>query len=110
VSKIGSITLKGKSGKKYLFYVYHFDSSFKEVSAVYFVTRRFKNFDGRFLYEKIYVRQTENLSLCFINHLKEDCFNQYSANCICIYAEESENIRLNIVSDLIENHHPPCND
>jgi hypothetical protein len=110
VSKIESISLKGKSGKKYLFYVYHFDTSFKELGAVYIVTRRYKNINGRFLYEKIYIGQTENLSLCFINHTQEDCFNQYSANCICTCAEESEKIRLDIKSDLIENYNPPCND
>ena len=61
------------------------------------------------IHTRIYVGQTEDLSIRFDNHHKQDCFDRHNKNCICVYGEQDENNRLLIEQDLIETYGPPCN-
>jgi hypothetical protein len=110
MAKLGSVTFTGASGSKYEFNSYEFGANFKEnYGAVYFITKRHQNNNGGYSHERIYVGQTEDLSTRFDGHHKQDCFDQNDANCICIHGEQSENTRLDIEQDLIDNYNPPCN-
>jgi len=109
MSKIGTIALSGVSGSKYSFNVYPYNTSFKAIGAVYYVSRRTENSEGKGSHSKLYVGQTDNLSNRFSNHHKENCFMEHNANCISIYTEENKATRLAIESDLIDSISPPCN-
>jgi predicted GIY-YIG superfamily endonuclease len=110
MAKIATLTLSGKSGDKYDFNVYQFDTSFKQVAAVYAVTKRYKKQDGSHTHTIIYIGQTDNLSERFDDHHKAECFSRNNANCICVHKETSEKERLRIESDLLAARDPDCND
>lgn len=110
MAKIGNLTLEGASGNKYKFKVYLFDATFKEFGAVYYISKRTENSDGKGSHTGIYVGETGDLSTRFNSHHKEGCFKEKNANCKSILLEEDEDKRLEIESDLIEHLNPPCND
>lgn len=109
MAKLGVLTLTGASGTKYQFNVYSYDTKFKEMGAVYYISKRTKKSDGTGSHTKIYIGQTEDLSERFDDHHKEECFKKHGANCKSIHAESSEQKRLAIESDLIDALTPPCN-
>ncbi len=109
MAKPADITFTGRSGTEYTFSVYPMGTSFEKLGAVYFVTRRYKNSEGGYTHERIYVGQTENLSTRFDDHHKQSCFDRKNANSVCVYVENSERKRLEIEDDLIQNYDPPCN-
>lgn len=109
MAKLGTVTFTGQSGTDYSFNVYPIATNFKAIGAVYFITRRTVKTDGTGSHTRIYVGQTDDLSVRFDNHHKQDCFDENNANCICIYTEEDEDTRLDIEKDLIDNYNPPCN-
>jgi hypothetical protein len=110
MAKYGTVTYTGKSGKKYEFTAYSWDTEFKEnYGAVYFITKRSPNNDGGNSHTRIYVGQTGDLSERFDDHHKANCFSSKGANCKCIYGESNKESRLAIERDLIEAYDPPCN-
>jgi hypothetical protein len=110
LAKISDATFAGQSGTKYDFNVYPLDQAFKAVGGVYAITRRYKNSNGGYSHEIIYVGETGDLSTRFDNHHKTDCFEQHEANCICTLRDDDEDSRLSKEADLIKKHNPPCND
>jgi len=69
IAKLSTLTLTGDSGTKYSFDVYSFDTHFKQVAAVYAVTKRSKTDDGD-THTIIYIGQTENLPERLKDHHK----------------------------------------
>ncbi len=110
MAKFGDITFIGKSGRKYTFGAYSWDTNFKKLGGVYIVTQRIPNQAGGADHTRIYIGQTGDISERFDNHHKAACFTRHNANCICILLEENEETRLSHEADLIEAYHPPCND
>ena len=110
MAKIRTLTLKGRSGEKYEFNVYPIDASFKAVGAVYAVTRRYKDSEGGYKHDILYVGETEDLSTRFQNHHKADCFKQHNANCICTHRDDDLDSHVTKEDDLIEQYKPDCND
>ncbi|MDQ7047399.1 MAG: GIY-YIG nuclease family protein [Sulfurovum sp.] len=109
MATIGTLTLTGLSGNKYKFNVYSFDTTFKELGAIYYISKRTTDSNGKGTHSKIYIGMTGDLSTRFNNHHKEDCFNKKNANCKSILIEENKETRLEIEADLIESLNPPCN-
>jgi hypothetical protein len=109
MAKLSTVTFQGKSGSKYDFDVWPMDQTFKDVGAVYAVTRRYQdgNTDS---HDIIYVGETGDLSTRFDNHHKADCFTEHKANCICTHLDSKESSRLAKEEDLVKKHNPPCND
>lgn len=100
MTKIGTIVFTGVSGKKYEFNIYPWGTDFTEnYEAVYFITRREANNDGGYSHTRIYVGQTEDLSIRFDNHHKQTCFDKYNKNCVCVFGEKNEKTRLEIEKD-----------
>lgn len=108
--KIGTLTLTGASGTKYAFNVYPYDTEFKAIGTVYYISKRTEKADGTGSHDKIYIGETGDLVERFDNHNKEPCFFMHSANCISIHQESNENKRLIIEEDLIDAYNPPCNE
>ena len=109
MAKIGTLTLTGASGAKYTFNVYPYDTEFKEIAAVYYISKRTEKADGTGNHTNIYVGQTEDLSTRFDDHHDESCFKRNGANCKSILAESSKKRRLEIEADLVSALTPPCN-
>lgn len=109
MAKIGTLTLDGGSGTSYSFNVYSYDTEFREMGGIYYISKRTGKKDGTGSHAKIYVGQTGDLSTRFNNHHKEQCFINNDANCKSIHAESNEKKRLEIEADLIDALGPPCN-
>jgi len=99
-----TITLVGRSGPKYEFYLYPWGTEFKATGGLYAVLRQ--DPDG---YAVIYVGQTGDLSERFDDHHKAGCFTRHRKTHIAAMAEESERQRLVIEQDLIASYYPICN-
>lgn len=108
--QINSARFSGQSGRKYDFYIHPIDQAFKNIAAVYAVTRRYKNNRGGVSHDILYVGETCDLSTRLATHPKRDCFIRRMANCICTHIDFDEESRLAKKDDLIQQHHPNCND
>lgn len=111
MAKLGTLTLTGRSGQDYVFYVYPFGTPFEAAGAVYYISKRTPKPDGSGLtHTTIYIGETGNLSERFDAHHKAACFKRHDANAISIYWEDDEEERLSIEADLVAAKNPPCND
>ena len=99
-----TVTLKGASGRSYDFDVYPWNTSFKDVGAVYVILK--KNGTN---FSVIYIGQTGDLSERFDNHHKRLCFDRNGKTHIGIHLESVETRRLDIETDLVRNYSPACN-
>jgi hypothetical protein len=61
IAEFGRVTFTGESGRDYSFAAYSRDTQFKSIAAVYVITKREANADGRASHTRIYVGQTGNL-------------------------------------------------
>jgi hypothetical protein len=110
MAKIADLTVIGKSGSKYTFAVYSIDSTWKELAAVYVITKRTEKTGGGGSHRYVYVGETENLKDRHSNHHKADCFAKHDANCLCALLEDDEDKRLEIELDILAGNTFPCND
>lgn len=112
MAKYGDLMLSGKSGEKYCFQAWPFDTRFRSVGAVFFVTKRlFRNKTfRRASHEVIYIGQTASMSdpLGTISQLQ--AFEKAGANCVCVYPTADEAQRMNMVEDLLAGHSPLLKD
>ena len=109
MARISSVSFLGKSGNKYVFNVYPIGQAFKNLGAVYAVTRRYPN-GNTFSHDIIYIGETGDLSTRFDDHHKADCFTIHNSNCVCTHSENDEDLRLAVEDDLVKLHKPLCND
>lgn len=106
MSKIGTIILTGCSGNEYSFDIYSFNTTFKPLSGIYYISKRNQKRE----HTAIYLGITDDLSSRFNNHHKGDCFVKNGANCISILLENSKERREEIEKDILCNYNFPCND
>jgi len=102
--RIGTVVFSGKSGAKYRFEVWPMDTRFKPVAAVYVVTRR-EVTTGTFSragHEQLYLGQTPDISAPLGTEAQLAWFGANGANCVCVYAVESEERGAAIKKDLEE--------
>jgi hypothetical protein len=109
MAKIADAEWNGQSGTKYNFAIYPLGTKFKAVGAVYIFTKRTVKSDGTGSHDFIYIGQTGDLSTRFDNHHKDSCIEKHGANCVCIHLNSNESQRLDIETDLVRHHNPPCN-
>ena len=103
MTKIANYDVPGKSGTKYRFSMYKYPDDLESASAVYILTHRNVDAEGKGKHTNIYVGQTSNLSERHEDHHKEECFQRRSANCIGILIEGDERRRLAIEADIRNN-------
>lgn len=108
MAKLGTVTIKGKSGTEYDFTVYPRGQSFNAVAVVYAISKRTVK-DGKGSHEWIYIGETEDVSTRFDNHHKEYCFAEHDADCVSIHREDSEDERVRIEDDILKGRTWPCN-
>lgn len=112
-----TVTLKGKSGKDYVFKMYSFDEFSdlvsditNNVAAIYLFTRRtVVNGEGR--HDCIYLGETGDISTRYSGHHKEACITKHKANCIGFWwASTDEEKRRAAETDILEANNLPCNE
>ncbi|MBI4546926.1 MAG: hypothetical protein HY707_03035 [Ignavibacteriae bacterium] len=102
--RMGNVRIKGFSGKMYTFRAYPLDTKFKDFGAVYFITSRNHDPDGRISHSRIYCGQTSDLSTRTDDPRIAECLKTNNANCICILLEADESARIQIESDIRQNY------
>jgi hypothetical protein len=108
MAKYGNLILSGKSGEKYCFQSWSFDTRFRSVGAVFFVSKRLfndKNFH-RASHHAIYIGQTACMSEPMGTVSQIDAFEKHGANCVCVFPASDEAQRMSIVEDLIAGQQP----
>jgi hypothetical protein len=103
------MNLTGQSGTIYAFQVYPLGTPFKEVGGVYVISRRTAKADGGGNHDIYYVGQTSTLAERFNDHHKAEHWERREANCISVFVEENERVRLAIEADLVAAFNPCCN-
>ena len=118
VKELGrTTTLKGQSGKEYIFSLYLFDtfeelkSAWKSIPALYLFTQRYRS-NGAYYHNYIYLGETGDLSTRFDNHHKEQCIKNHRPNCIGIYTNvpQEEPKRKDVEKDILLANDFPCNE
>lgn len=104
------LTIKGKSNKEYQLDIYSLDTNFKAIGGIYIFTRRYQGKDDKYYHDFIYCGKTEDLSIRFDNHHKEDCIKENNANCISIIAISNEEERTGIEDDILLGNNFSCNE
>jgi hypothetical protein len=110
MARISTVKFRGGSGEEYDFEVWPFGQAFNAVGAVYVVTRRYQNAQGKYNHEVLYVGETEDLSTRFDGHHKAACFARHKADCICTHRDDDGDSRLAKEDDLVKRYDPDCND
>jgi hypothetical protein len=108
MSKFGDLIMTGKSGEKYCFQSWSYQTRFRSVGAVFFVSKRLfndKNYQ-RASHQIVYIGQTANMSAPMGPTTQLDTFEKHGVNCVCVYPATDEAQRVAIVEDLIASHHP----
>lgn len=110
-------TLKGKSGKEYVFNLYSFDDFndlvteiTAEKAALYLFTNRYSS-NGKYYHNYIYLGETGDISSRYSGHHKEACIKKHNANCIGFWwAPDNEDKRRAAETDILEANNFPCNE
>jgi hypothetical protein len=108
-TKIDEVAFAGRSGRRYDFRIYVWDTKFKTVPAVYIVASRTVEPGERARYEALFVGQAADLSSALKGHQREECFQMYYGNVVGVLKEPDDGKRSSILDDLLEGLTPPCN-
>lgn len=101
---MGNIHIAGLSGRKYTFRAYPLETKFAEFGAVYFITGRELNPEGRIAHTRIYCGQTSDMSVCPYSAQQSASFKANYANCICILPVKEDLYRRDIEKDIHQNY------
>ena len=94
------IRLKGISGVSYPFKVYVLNSKLRSVEAVFVISSRICQSDGRESHNLLYVGQTDDLAASLSYFQKLPWMKQNSANALLVLGEDEEQKRIEIVEDI----------
>ena len=109
--KFGSVTFAGRSGERYRFEAWSFDTRFKALGAVYFVTRRSQENAtyNRASHDSIFIGHTADLAALYDTYSRSERFAKHGANCICVLPIQNEEQRSAVADDLLGLHSTHCN-
>jgi hypothetical protein len=108
-TKIDQVAFTGRSGQRYEFRIYVWDTKFKAVPGVYVVASRTIDPGQPPRYEPLLVGAGADLSGVLKNHPRDECFQMYYGNVIGVLKEADEARRAAILDDLLAALAPPCN-
>jgi hypothetical protein len=108
-TKIDQVAFAGRSGQRYEFRIYVWDTKFKAVPGVYVVASRTMEPGQRAAYQPLFVGAGTDLSGALKDHPRDECFQMYYANVVGVLKEEDQARRAQIVADLLDGLSPPCN-
>lgn len=105
-----NLTLQCISGNNYSFELYEIDTFFEPIAGIYIITRRMQLIDNNIYHEYIYCGKTEDFSIRFNDHHKDDCIKANKANCICVMPVSSKEERTTIEKDILNSYNFKCNE
>jgi hypothetical protein len=105
--RIGSAVIRGRR-ERYEFEVFPLDVEMQPVPAVYVISRRVIDREGRGHHKFVCIGQTESLALELKKQKKGKCIKKFKANVISVLPTENENARFSIEADLKATHSIPC--
>jgi hypothetical protein len=108
-TKIDEVAFTGRSGQRYDFRIYVWDTKFKAVPGVYVVASRTIEPGERPQYAPLFVGEAADLSVALKDHPRDECFQMYYGNVVGVLKEEDDERRASILADLLEGLAPPCN-
>ena len=108
-TKIDEVAFAGRSGQRYDFRVYVWDTKFKAVPGVYVVASRTVEPGQRAQYSPLFAGEARDLSSALKQHPRDECFQLYYANVIGVLKEDDDQKRATILADLVSGLTLPCN-
>jgi hypothetical protein len=108
-TKIDEVQFAGRSGTRYDFRIYVWETKFKAVAGVYVVASRTVDPGLRPQYSPLFVGEAADLSSAFKTHPRDECFQMYYGNVVGVLKEEDAARRGAILTDLLDGLTPPCN-
>jgi hypothetical protein len=108
-TKIDEVQFAGRSGTRYDFRIYVWETKFKPVAGVYVVASRTVEPGLQPQYSPLFVGESADLSSEFKTHPRDDCFQMYYGNVVGVLKEEDAARRGAILADLLDALAPPCN-
>jgi hypothetical protein len=108
-TKIDEVAFAGRSGQRYEFRVYVWETKFKAVPGVYVVASRSVEPGQRAQYSPLFAGEAQDLSSALKQHSRDECFQMYYANVIGVLKEEDDKKRASILADLLGGLTLPCN-
>jgi hypothetical protein len=108
-TKIDEVTFAGRSGTRYDFRIYVWETKFKAVPGVYVVASRTMEPGQRAQYAPLFVGEAADLSAALKSHARDECFQMYYGNVIGVLKENDDARRTSILADLLDGLAPPCN-
>ena len=108
-TKIDEVTFAGRSGTRYDFRIYVWETKFKAVPGVYVVASRTMEPGEPPRYAALFVGESADLSAALKSHPRDECFQMYYANVIGVLKEDDDARRMSILADLVDGLAPPCN-
>lgn len=109
-SQLGSLHIRGSSGRTYQFLAFALDAVFDRVGGVYFVTRRNAAGKGRVAHSRIYCGETSDLSSRVFSDAQAASFKSYGANCICVHLSDDAQDRRAVEQDIHSKYKLLCTD
>jgi hypothetical protein len=108
-TKIDDVAFAGRSGQRYDFRIYVWDTKFKAVAGVYVVASRTMEPGQPAQYAPLFVGEAADLSTALKSHPRDECFQMYYGNVVGVLKEDNEERRAAILEDLLAGLAPPCN-
>jgi hypothetical protein len=108
-TKIDEVAFAGRSGTRYDFRIYVWETKFKTVPGVYVVASRTVEPGRRAEYAALFVGEAADLSAAFKDHPRDECFQMHYGNVVGVLKEDDGSRRTSILTDLLEGLAPPCN-
>ena len=108
-TKIDEVEFAGRSGERYAFRVYVWDTRFKSVPGVYVVASRTVEPGQTAQYAPLFAGEAADLSAALKGHPRDECFQMYYANVVGVLKEADGAKRASILTDLRDSLALPCN-
>lgn len=108
-TKIDEVAFPGRSGERYGFRIYVWDTKFKPVPGVYVVASRTVEPGQPPQYAPLFVGEAADLSAALKAHPRDECFQMYLGNVVGVLKEDDGARRTSILADLLDGLAPPCN-
>jgi hypothetical protein len=108
-TKIDEVAFAGRSGQRYDFRVYVWETKFKAVPGVYVVASRTVEPGRPAQYSPLYAGEAQDISSALKDHSRDECFQMYYGNVIGVLKEYDDQKRASILADLVSGLTLPCN-
>jgi hypothetical protein len=102
-TKIDEVAFAGRSGERYAFRVYVWNTKFKHVPGVYVVASRTADPGQPAQYAPLFVGEAPDLSAVLKSHPRDECFQLYYGNVVGVLKEDDDAKRASILADLLGN-------